>query len=145
MGHTYLYSPCMGVQPLLDVHTKQRHLYYTRTNGSVSGEKLRRSRKPGNNNRLKPGVHHLEPSSPIQTLWDNLCAYLFIFRNLRGFVIRAHYSNGPINKTTKVVKQLHSEASLREIILDSTARGTRSIWSSYWLTSSKLGTRVSRL
>ena len=33
-----------------------------------------------------PGTHHLamELSSPIQTLWDDLCAYLFIFRNPRG-------------------------------------------------------------
>ena len=33
---------------------------------------------------LRSGAHHQEPSSPIQTLSDNLCAYLFIFRNPRG-------------------------------------------------------------
>ena len=26
------------------------------------------------------GAHHPEPPSPIQTLYDNLCAYLSIFR-----------------------------------------------------------------
>ena len=28
------------------------------------------------------GAHHQEPPSPTQTLWDNLCAYLFIFRTV---------------------------------------------------------------
>ena len=31
---------------------------------------------------LQSGAHHQEPPSPIQTLWDNLCAYLFIFRTV---------------------------------------------------------------
>ena len=31
------------------------------------------------------GVHHPEPPSPIQTLWDNHCAYLSIFRNCGTF------------------------------------------------------------
>ena len=29
------------------------------------------------------GAHYLEPSSPVQTLWGNLCAYLFTFGNPR--------------------------------------------------------------
>ena len=34
--------------------------------------------------------------SPIQTLWVNLCAYLFIFRTPRGSRIRAHCLDCPI-------------------------------------------------
>ena len=35
--------------------------------------------------RVSTGAHHPEPPSPIQTLWDNLCAYLSIFRNCGTF------------------------------------------------------------
>ena len=34
---------------------------------------------------MDSGAHHLEPPSPIQTLGDNLCAYLSIFRNCGAF------------------------------------------------------------
>ena len=36
---------------------------------------------PRSSNNYLPGAHHPDPPSPIQTLWDNLCAYLSIFRN----------------------------------------------------------------
>ena len=31
------------------------------------------------------GAHHPEPPSPMQSLWDNLCVYLSIFRNCGAF------------------------------------------------------------
>ena len=39
-----------------------------------------------------PGAF-ISHTNPMR-VWDNLCAYLFIFRNPRGVWIRAHQSNG---------------------------------------------------